>query len=259
VDWEGGFATLTFFSEITERKQAEQDIRAALEQQKKLNELRTRFVAMTSHEFRTPLATILSSAELLKYYGDRLPPEEKMDVIQTIENGVLRMTRMLDRVLLLGKAEAHMLEFAPRPLDLIALCQAMVEDACVQLPDSSCTIVTQFSLDLPAREYDEKLLHHIFGNLLSNAMKYSPAGGQVTFSVQAAGDQVVMVVSDEGIGIPADEIAHLFESFQRASNVGDIAGTGLGLAIVKESVELHGGRITVHSVFGSGTTFTVAL
>jgi signal transduction histidine kinase len=259
VPWDGSQGLLIFFLDIARRHNADLAMRAALDRQQELNELRSRFVAMTSHEFRTPLATILSSQELLNFYSDRLEKEEKQKILEAIETSVHRMTRMLDRVLLLGKAEAHMLEFAPRPLDLIALCQAMVEDACVQLPDSSCTIVTQFSLDLPAREYDEKLLHHIFGNLLSNAMKYSPAGGQVTFSVQAAGDQVVMVVSDEGIGIPADEIAHLFESFQRASNVGDIAGTGLGLAIVKESVELHGGRITVHSVFGSGTTFTVAL
>jgi signal transduction histidine kinase len=214
---------------------------------------------MTSHEFRTPLATILSSAELLKYYGDQLPPEEKLEVLQTIENGVHRMTRMLDRVLLLGKAEAQMLEFAPRALDLIALCKSMVDDVRVQLPDSRCSVVTQFTPPSRSRLYDEKLLRHIFGNLLSNAIKYSPNGGQVTFTVQPEGEKMLMTVSDEGIGVPADELAHLFESFHRASNVGDIQGTGLGLAIVKNSVNLHGGTITVRSVAGQGTTFTVLL
>jgi PAS domain S-box-containing protein len=247
------------FLDITDRMKAEQNTRAALEQQKELNELRTRFVAMTSHEFRTPLATILSSAELLKYYGDQLPPEEKLEVLQTIENGVHRMTRMLDRVLLLGKAEAQMLEFAPRALDLIALCKSMVDDVRVQLPDSRCSVVTQFTPPSRSRLYDEKLLRHIFGNLLSNAIKYSPNGGQVTFTVQPEGEKMLMTVSDEGIGVPADELAHLFESFHRASNVGDIQGTGLGLAIVKNSVNLHGGTITVRSVAGQGTTFTVLL
>lgn len=243
--------------DITERIKAEQNTRSALEQQKELNELRSRFVAMTSHEFRTPLATILSSAELLRYYSDRMPAEEKIEVIQTIENGVQRMTRMLDRVLLLGKAEAQMLEFKPTTLDLLALCQTLVDDAKTQLPDSRCTVVTDFNLQPATGLYDEKLLRHIFGNLLSNAIKYSPHGGEVRFTVRREGAQVVMEVSDQGIGIPVEEIPHLFESFHRASNVGEIQGTGLGLAIVKNSVDLHGGSIHVASAAGQGTCFTV--
>ncbi len=247
------------FLDITERIQAEQSTRAALEQQKELNELRSRFVAMTSHEFRTPLATILSSAELIKYYGDRLPPEEIADVIQTIENGVYRMTRMLDRVLMLGKADAQMLEFQPREIDLLALCQTLVEEAQTQQPDHHCTVVTDFA-PLPATgQYDEKLLRHIFGNLLSNAIKYSPQGGEVRFRIVPEDGKLRMEVSDQGIGIPQDEIAHLFESFHRASNVGNIQGTGLGLAIVKNSVDLHGGSIAVRSTPGQGTCFTVRL
>lgn len=245
--------------DITERIKAEQSTRFALEQQKELNELRSRFVAMTSHEFRTPLATILSSAELLKYYGDRMPASDKIDVIQTIENGVQRMTRMLDRVLLLGKAEAQMLEFKPTLLDLVALGHTLVEDAKTQHPDCRCTLVTDFDVQPATGLYDEKLLGHIFGNLLSNAMKYSPQGGEVRFTMRREADQVVMQVSDQGIGIPTEEIPHLFESFHRASNVGEIQGTGLGLAIVKNSVDLHGGSIQVASAAGQGTSFTVRL
>ncbi len=247
------------FLDITQRRKAEQDTRAALEQQKELNELRTRFVAMTSHEFRTPLATILSSAELLKYYGDRLPETEKAEVIKTIENGVHRMTRMLDRVLLLGKAEAQMLEFRPAPLDLAALCHSLVEDARTQQPGSRCEVVTEFSGIPDSAPFDEKLLRHIFGNLLSNAIKYSPQGGQVRFRIYPEDGQWVFQVADQGIGIPAEEIPHLFESFHRASNVGDIQGTGLGLAIVKNSVDLHGGQISVASSAGQGTCFTVRI
>lgn len=247
------------FLDITERKQAEQEIRDALERQKELNELRSRFVAMTSHEFRTPLATILSSAELLKYYSDRLPTEEKAAVLQSIETSVHRMTRMLDRVLLIGKVEAHMLEFNPQKIDLVALCHGLVEEAQTQLPDSTCTVRTNLADGIGWGVYDEKLLGHIFGNLLSNAIKYSPNGGDVGFNIYRQDHDIIFEVSDQGIGIPSEEIPHLFESFHRSSNVGNIQGTGLGLAIVKNSVDLHGGRIEVRSELGKGTSFRVTL
>ncbi|MES2972451.1 MAG: 7TM diverse intracellular signaling domain-containing protein [Pseudomonadota bacterium] len=247
------------FLDITDRKKSEEETREALEQQKALNELRTRFVAMTSHEFRTPLAGILSAEEVLRHYGDRLPDDEKLEVLDSIASGVQRMTRMMDRVLLLGKAEAHMLEFSPAPLDLRALCYELVAEARTQQPQSACHVAVDIARDLEPGEYDEKLLRHIFSNLLSNALKYSPQGGEVMFKVYLNLGQVVFEVSDQGIGIPADEIPHLFESFHRASNVGAIQGTGLGLAIVKNAVETHGGTISVKSVAGEGTTFTVRL
>lgn len=247
------------FLDITERLKAEQNTRDALDQQKELNNLRSRFVAMTSHEFRTPLSTILTSAELLKYYDERLPKAEKMEIIKTIEDGVQRMKRMLDRVLLLGKVEAHMLEFRPQTVNLLKICQDLVEDTRTQHPLSRSEITTNFSPTASDGVFDEKLLHNIFGNLLSNALKYSPKGGSIGFSVVSDAVQTVFEVSDHGIGIPQDEIPHLFESFHRASNVGDIPGTGLGLAIVKNSVDLHGGTISVTSAHGQGTTFTVRL
>ncbi|MBX3652594.1 MAG: PAS domain S-box protein [Ramlibacter sp.] len=248
------------FLDITERKRSEQESREALEQQKALNELRTRFVAMTSHEFRTPLAAILSAGELLRDYGDRLPADEKAELLDSIAAAVQRMSRMMDRVLLLGKADAQMLEFAPQPLDLVPLCRQFVDEAKAQHPDSASEVVTAFAPDLRRGLYDEKLLRHIFGNLLSNALKYSPGGGTVRFSVRHDDKgNTVFEVADQGIGIPADEITHLFESFHRASNVGDIQGTGLGLAIVKTAVDKHGGRIEVDSVPGEGTRFGVWL
>jgi PAS domain S-box-containing protein len=247
------------FLDITDRRRSEQETREALEQQKTLNELRTRFVAMTSHEFRTPLAGILSAEEVLRHYGDRLPEDEKLEVLDSIAAGVKRMTRMMDRVLLLGKAEAHMLEYNPAPLDLRALCRELVNEARTQHPQSSCDVSLFVAGDMEPGQYDEKLLRHIFSNLLSNAIKYSPQGGKVRFAVYLEQGQAVFEVSDQGIGIPAEEIAHLFESFHRASNVGAIQGTGLGLAIVKNAVETHGGTIDVKSVVGEGTTFTVRL
>lgn len=247
------------FLDITERKKSEEDTREALEQQKALNELRTRFVAMTSHEFRTPLSGILSAEELLRHYGSRLPESEKLEILDSIAAGVKRMTGMLDRVLLLGKADAQMLEFEPHPLDLHRLCQQLVEEARTQQPDSLCELQLDYSAGAGEGLYDEKLLRHIFSNLLSNAVKYSPLGGLVRFTVSIDQDMTVMEVADEGIGIPEDELPHLFESFHRASNVGTIQGTGLGLAIVRNAVDIHGGTIDVHSSAGSGTTFIVRL
>ncbi len=247
------------FLDITERKKSEADTHEALEQQKALNELRTRFVAMTSHEFRTPLSGILSAEELLRHYGSRLPEHEKLEILDSIAAGVKRMTGMLDRVLLLGKADAQMLEFEPHPLDLQKLCEQLIEEARMQQPDSLCDLRLEYSAAPGLALYDEKLLRHIFGNLLSNAVKYSPLGGLVLFKVREDDSMTVMEVADEGIGIPEEELPHLFESFHRASNVGTIQGTGLGLAIVRNAVDIHGGTIAVQSSAGNGTCFTVRL
>lgn len=247
------------FLDITERKKSEEDTREALEQQRALNELRTRFVAMTSHEFRTPLAGILSAEELLRHYGNRLPEPEKLEILDSIAGGVQRMTRMLDRVLLLGKADAQLLEFEPRQVELRGVCQEWLEEARIQQPDSLCELELDYGSSVQSGLFDDRLLRHIFGNLLSNAVKYSPLGGTVRLSVFDDGNEVVMEVSDQGIGIPEGEIPHLFESFHRASNVGGIQGTGLGLAIVKNAVDCHGGRIAVRSATGEGSTFSVRL
>ena len=245
--------------DIGERKRSELEIRAALEQQKVLNTLRSRFVAMTSHEFRTPLASIFLAGELLRDYDEQLPRAERIEILNGLSQAVGRISRMLDRVLLLGRADAEMLEFKPRSLDLPALCQQMVGDAKAEAGNALAQVVLTVSPALQNGSYDEKLLRHIVGNLLSNAIKYSPKGGTVRFGVALDGSDTVLTVADEGIGIPPDEIAHLYESFHRGSNVGDIPGTGLGLAIVKTAVDKHGGRIDIQSAPGQGTCFTVRL
>ncbi len=259
VPWDGGQGLLVFFLDVTQRYNAELETRAAIERQKNLNELRSRFIAMTSHEFRTPLAAILSAQDLLQTYGDRIASPEKVELFDMIRTGVNRMTRMLERILLLGQAEAHMLEFKPRAVNLAALCQELIAEAKQQLPDNPCDVVLDCSNALGERRFDENLLRHIFGNLLSNAIKYSPTGSAVRMAVYPDGKRTIFKVSDDGIGIPTTEIGDLFESFHRASNVGAITGTGLGLAIVKQSVELHGGTISVDSREGHGTCFTVEL
>ena len=250
-----------FLRDITQRRRAEDEIRASLARQKELIDLKSRFVAMASHEFRTPLTTILSSTELLRFYAERMQRDERDDLHLAVENSVQRMTRMLDDVLLIGKSDAGMLECQPELMDVRAFCHALV----TEINDSSAaekhtaSVTLQVAEDVGEMSLDAKLLRHIFSNLLSNAIKYSPEGKRVEFEVSIQQTHVQFSVTDHGIGIPADELDQLFESFFRASNVEEIVGTGLGLAIVKRAVDLHGGTIHVSSQLGHGSRFLVAL
>lgn len=258
--------------DIDTRKRAEEEIRSAFDKQKELGELKSRFVSMTSHEFRTPLATILSSAELLEHYAERLPAQERSELLAAIKHAVQRMKRMLDDVLLIGKAEAGRMSFDPEAVELRALCRSTIDEtvrATAALvaagggARSAADTASRVVLDMPEGELharvDGRLLRFILGNLLSNGLKYSPAGGPVTLALRAEAGELVFSVSDQGIGIPPEDLPRLFEPFHRARNVGTLPGTGLGLAIVRKAVDLHGGRIEVHSTPGAGTRFVVSL
>ena len=259
--------------DITSRRLAEANILAALHRERELSELRNSFLSLVSHEFRTPLTTIRSSAELLERYNNRLSDEKKQTHYQRIESAVDRMTHLLDEVLLIGQAEAGKLKFEPQPMDLVPWCRDLVEGMQVVADNrhqnashqhalaqrSLCEIAFTSSGESTDAQMDEKLLGHILTNLLSNAIKYSPEGGAVQFDLVCTAREAIFRITDNGIGIPAEYLPQLFESFQRASNVGTIQGTGLGLAIVKKAVDLHRGTIAVESEVGVGTTFTVRL
>ena len=244
--------------DVTERKRAEEEIRRALEKEKELNELKSRFVAMTSHEFRTPLATILSSAELLEHYGARLPPEEQKDLFHSVRAAVERMTKMLDNVLTIGRAEAQMLEFNPAPTDLPGFCEGLAAEMRLAAGARHRLEYSYEGARNPVA-VDEKLLRHVLVNLISNAIKYSPQGGPVEFRVRHESGEATFEIADRGIGIPPEDQPRLFETFHRARNVGNIVGTGLGLAIVRKSLDLHGGTIRFESAPGRGTRFHVAI
>lgn len=244
--------------DITERKQAEEDIRKALETEKELSELKSRFVSMTSHEFRTPLTTILGSAELLEHYSNKWADEKKRQHLRRIQTAVQHMTQLLNDVLLIGKAEAGKLPFNPYLIDLVQFCRALVEEFQLNShPHHTISFVSKYASVTACM--DQKLLRQIFSNLLSNAIKYSPAGSNINFDLYSQDERAILRIQDAGIGIPQEDQCRLFETFHRASNVGSIQGTGLGLAIVKKAVVLHGGEIAVTSEVGVGTTFTVTL
>ncbi len=239
------------FIDITELKRA-------LEKEKDLGELKSRFVSMTSHEFRTPLATILSAAELLENYGPRLPESEKSELMAMIKGSVKHMTHMLEQVLLIGKAEAGKLEFNPEPVDLSEFCRKLMGEL-TQAGNGEHRLVFSREPSCQRHAVDSKLLRHILTNLLSNAMKYSPAGSEVGLNVGCANGYARLTINDHGIGIAPEDQPHLFDSFHRGRNVSNISGTGLGLAIVKKAVILHGGSIEFQSELNRGTTFVVSL
>nr|WP_295769138.1 tetratricopeptide repeat-containing sensor histidine kinase [Rhodoferax sp.] len=251
-----------FIRDITQRVKAALEIAESMARQQELADLKSRFVAIASHEFRTPLATILSSSDLLKLYGERMDAQERDGCFAFISEAVHRMKNMLEDVLLIGTTDAGVSQFKPCAHALGPLCESIVEEVRHGFADKSATVhPIEFRIADPLclADLDERWFRHIFGNLLSNAVKYSPDGGVVCFDAIVQGHAVEFQVADRGIGLPEQDIPRLFESFFRASNSGKISGTGLGLSIVKRAVELHGGRIAVASELGKGTTFTVVL
>jgi PAS domain S-box-containing protein len=257
-EWQDAPATLNFLTDVTERRQIEQDMRAALARERELSELKSRFVAVASHEFRTPLAAILSSIELLDDYGARLPDEERKEIVGLVKTAVARMNKMVEQVLLTSRLESGKFAFEPAShnvADLLVQVAAEMDQAHPQ----SARIAMRCEGVEHKRLVDAKLVSHILVNLLGNALKYSPPDSAVTCTVAAEGERLLVSVKDRGIGIPAADLPRLFESFHRGTNVGNIQGTGIGLHIVKECVELHRGTIEVQSAAGEGATFHVRL
>jgi PAS domain S-box len=249
---------LSLVLDISQRKNAELEMLKALTREKELSELKSNFVSMVSHEFRTPLGIIQSSAELLRDFQQEMPPGERVDQLTSIARNTRRMADMMEEVLVLSRLDAGKLEFNPTSLDLRAFCRRVVDEV-LSATNRRCHIELFFE-DVPSEaKADEQLLGHIFTNLLSNAVKYSEAGATVRFTVKRNGRYAVCIVCDRGIGILDEDQAQLFKAFHRGSNVGTRRGTGLGLLLVKRCADLHGGKVQVVSKTGEGTTVTINL
>lgn len=244
--------------DITHRKQAEVELLRTLAREKELGRLRSHFVSMVSHEFRTPLGIIQSSAEILEDYLEQLEPAERKNHLQSIRNNTCRMARMMEEALLIGSLDAGNIEFKPAPLELRPFVQKLVEEV-LSATNRRCPIELLLA-DIPGQiQANERLLQHILTNLLTNAVKYSDPGRAVRFEIAFAGTEIVCDIRDQGIGIPEADQEWLFSAFHRGQNVADRPGTGLGLVIVKRCVDLYGGKINVESQFGKGTVVTVRL
>jgi len=234
------------------------DLKKALLQEKELNRLKSRFISIVSHEFRTPLTSISSSAQLLECYFDRLTEEKKRVHLHKIQTQVQEMTALLDDVLFIGRSEAGRLAFNPELLNIVDFFQEIVEEF-----QSTCDEehILNFISKTEREEgrFDKKLLRHILSNLLSNAIKYSPSGSVIEIGLESRPKETIFTVRDHGIGIPEEDQERLFSSFHRAGNVGTIQGAGLGLSIIKKCVDLHQGEIEFESEEGLGAIFTVTI
>jgi PAS domain S-box-containing protein len=249
---------LSLAQDITQRKRAEEELVKTLEREKELSQLKSNFVSMVSHEFRTPLGIIQSSAELLRDFHGRMPPDERSEQLDSISRNARRMAGMMEEVLVLSRLDAGKLSFRPAPLDLNTFFRLIVDEV-LSATNRRCSIELSI-VSIPSEaQADEQLLGHIFTNLLSNAVKYSEAGTAVHFFVSQKGQDVVCVIRDKGIGIPEEDQPQLFKAFHRGRNVGTRPGTGLGLLLVKRCADLHGGKVQVESKIGDGTTATVRL
>lgn len=238
--------------DITERKKAESELLKALAREKELGALKSNFVSMVSHEFRTPLGVIMSSAEILGEYFDQLDNAERVDHLKSIQKNTRRMADLMEEVLLLSRVEAGKLSLEAHEMDLPLFCRRLVDEV-LSATHRRCPIEMTVQTFDGETFADERLLRHILINLLTNAVKYSREGAPVQFIMTRFGTKVRFEIIDQGIGIPERDQKWLFNAFHRGRNVGAIPGTGLGLVIVKRCVELHRGSIQIDSEAGEGT------
>jgi len=222
------------------------------------SENRSRFVSMAYHDLNTPLTTIQLSAEMLEDSELQRTPGTTNKNIARIKKAVSNMSELLEDILMLSKAESGKLSLNLNQLNVTEFCTYLLEELQPLVTDKHLVTFRAPKEPLHAN-LDAKLLYHLLTNLLLNAIKYSPNGGNVSLELSCENQQVIFGVRDEGIGMTAEYQGRLFQQFERGANVGKIKGSGLGLCIVKHIVDLHGGTISVESAIGKGTKFSVAL
>jgi len=250
--------TVGVAEDISLRKEYEEKIQQALIREKELNDLKSRFISMVSHEFRTPLGLVLSSTELLQNYGDKWDEKKRNEQFARIKDAVENLTGLMKDVIILSEEESDKIKITPIRIDVVSFLKELIVEVQASLGEN-CTIHfshTGSSLKVNA---DKKLLRQIFLNLLSNAVKFTPPGKNVNIRLSSNRSVYEIKVKDEGIGIPSNDLNNIFEPFIRATNIGDVRGSGLGLSIVKRAAELLNGKMQVKSKLNKGTVFTVTL
>jgi len=266
---------VAFVTDITKRKEAELNLKksneelenrvrertleltASLERERQMNEMKSRFVSMASHEFRTPLSAVLSSVSLVDQYSKLEDEEKRKKHIDRIKSSVKNLTAILNDFLSLEKLESGKVEFEKVVFDVLEFVKDILEEVNGFLKKGqSINLKRDGETEI---DQDRKILRNVLLNLLSNAIKYSPEDKEIHLDVQVKNGGLKIVVKDDGIGIPEKDQEHLFGSFYRATNSANIQGTGLGLNIVKRYVELLDGKINFTSKLGEGTTFIVEI
>ncbi len=243
--------------DITYRKQAEEETYKALQRGREHSDAKSEFIATISHEIRTPLSVIQSSADILQHNFHKLTDEKKQKHFNKMDSAVQRITSIVQDVLMISEEDATSLQFQPSEVDIVQLCQEIIN-----------TIVNynveriEFKVSGDGKNVgmiDTKLINHILINLLENALKYSQPDTKVKFELGLLPSKITLCIQDEGIGVPTENLSHIFNSFYRGNNVETASGTGLGLSIVKRCTDLHRGGISVNSTVGEGSIFTVSL
>ena len=242
--------------QITQEKNLR--IEEALEREKELSILKSKFVSMASHEFRTPLASIGATSDVIMRYFDKLSRSDINLRLEKIKREVDDMTMMLEDILIIGKSNSQKLDFKADLLDLVSLIKEIISE--YQLSESkSRTLIYDTSSPAIMVAADKRWIKHIVVNLLSNAIKYSAEDKQIEISIKKEASGICFSFKDYGIGISKKDVKLLFEPFHRGDNVGEISGTGLGLAILQQAIDLHKGKIEVESKIGEGSNFTITL
>lgn len=248
-------------TEIFQSKRLANELVLALEKERELNELKSSILSTISHEYRTPLTTILSSTEMLEQYSSQWSEERKQKHFKRIKLAIKHLTNLVNDVLLVNQSEVGRLEFNPVPLNVESFARKLIEEFQLNNVNNANqhTIIFECQGTSTNAVIDEKLLESMLRNLLTNAIKYSPKGSLIQLELVFQKNNLVFRISDQGIGIPPADQDKLFTAFLRGSNVGTTPGVGLGLVIVKECVNLHGGKIVVESEVRVGTRFTITL
>lgn len=244
--------------ETSDRKQLETELLKTLQKERELSELRSHFVTMTSHEFRTPLTTILTAAELLEHYGRCWTEDDRLEQLRLIQLTVHHMTQMLDGILLLDRADAGDLQPAPVWFDPEAFCKALVSE-CQAASNRGHHWKILNHLTEQRVYLDQTLLRQVLLSVLSNAVKYSPAYSCIMLEMSDRPGGIEFCIRDEGIGLDPQDQPRLGDLFYRGSNVGTIPGTGLGLAIAKRCLDLCGGEIRFENLSEGGIRVAIGL
>ncbi|MEI7491518.1 MAG: PAS domain S-box protein [Bacteroidota bacterium] len=245
-------------TDISDRKKYEVMLRQGMEKEKEMNQLKSKFISVASHEFRTPLATILATSESLFNYRKKMTETQVDERITKIKDQVGNLNRIIEEVLNLSKLQIKERELEPELFDLSAMILETIEE--FRIHSGRDSHLEFHSVPDKIEVYlDKKNIYLVVNNLISNAIKYSEPDKTINVDLKLEKDLLILEVKDQGIGIPEKDLKHLFTPFFRASNSGTVAGTGLGLNIVQESVHRHGGTIQVSSNINEGSLFTIKL
>ncbi|TAL68585.1 MAG: PAS domain S-box protein [Bacteroidetes bacterium] len=248
----------SLFIVVLQRIKAEDDIKSALVKEQELSELKSRFISMISHEYRTPLTAIALTKDLLKEHWEKIDVQTRIEQLDKIQHSIDVMNSLLDDIIMYSKVEVGKQIYRQRKINISQFCLDIVNEI-QYTANYKVKINFEFTGDNKVIYTDENLLRQIVRNLLSNAIKFSSHGSEVDFQIASSENEITYTVTDYGVGIPDDDKENVFEPFFRGKNIITTSGTGLGLSIVKNAVNILGGNVSFHSEIGKGTAFKVVI